>query len=52
VERAARHDLLETIEAEIREALPYALVTTHLEPVEDPAAWESTILEKQGKPEA
>ncbi|MFH1184469.1 MAG: cation diffusion facilitator family transporter [Chloroflexota bacterium] len=45
------HDLLETIESEIREALPRALVTTHLEPVEDPAAWESTILENQGKPE-
>jgi cation diffusion facilitator family transporter len=46
------HDLLETIESQIREALPRALVTTHLEPVEDPAAWENTILEKQGKPEA
>jgi cation diffusion facilitator family transporter len=45
------HDLLERIESEMREALPRALVTTHLEPVEDPAAWESTILEKQGKPE-
>jgi cation diffusion facilitator family transporter len=46
------HDLLETIETEIRMALPRALVTTHLEPVEDPAAWENTILENQGKPEA
>lgn len=46
------HDLLETIETDIRAALPRALVTTHLEPVEDPAAWESTILENQGKPEA
>ncbi|HET6846308.1 MAG TPA: cation diffusion facilitator family transporter [Anaerolineales bacterium] len=45
------HDLLEAIETEIRTALPRALVTTHLEPVEDPAAWESTILENQGKPE-
>ena len=44
------HDLLETIESEIREALPQALVTTHLEPVEDPAAWESTILDRQGNP--
>ena len=45
------HDLLERIESEMREALPRALVTTHLEPVEDPAAWESTILEKKGEPE-
>ena len=41
------HDLLEKIESEIHEALPRALITTHLEPVEDPAAWESTILENQ-----
>lgn len=46
------HDLLEKMESEIREALPRALVTTHLEPVEDPAAWEDSILESQGKPEA
>jgi cation diffusion facilitator family transporter len=46
------HDLLETIESEIRGALPRALLTTHLEPVEDPAAWESTILENQSKPSA
>lgn len=46
------HDLLETIESEIRTALPRALLTTHLEPVEDPAAWESTILENQSKPSA
>ena len=46
------HDLLEKIESEIHEALPRALITTHLEPVEDPAAWESTILENQGKPDA
>ena len=44
------HELLDKIESEIREALPRALVTTHLEPVEDPAAWESTILEKQRMP--
>jgi len=39
------HDLLERIEGRIRVALPGAVMTTHLEPVEDPAAWESTILE-------
>jgi cation diffusion facilitator family transporter len=46
------HDLLERIESDIHAALPRALVTTHLEPVEDPAAWESNILESQGKPDA
>ena len=34
------HDLLEAIESDIRNALPLAVVTTHLEPLEDPAAWE------------
>ncbi len=34
------HNLLETIEAEIRTALPLAIVSTHLEPLEDPAAWD------------
>jgi cation diffusion facilitator family transporter len=34
------HNLLETIEAEIRAALPLAVVSTHLEPLEDPAAWD------------
>jgi cation diffusion facilitator family transporter len=33
------HNLLESIESEIRTALPLAIVSTHLEPVEDPAAW-------------
>ncbi|HSR20136.1 MAG TPA: cation diffusion facilitator family transporter [Anaerolineales bacterium] len=36
------HDLLEALESEIRQALPHALVTTHLEPVEDPASWDAT----------
>lgn len=34
------HDLLEKLESEIRTALPMAIVSTHLEPVEDPVAWE------------
>jgi cation diffusion facilitator family transporter len=34
------HDLLETVEAEIREALPNTIVSTHLEPIEDPRSWE------------
>jgi cation diffusion facilitator family transporter len=34
------HDLLEAVEGEIREALPNTLVQTHMEPIEDPRAWE------------
>lgn len=34
------HALLEQIEAEIRDALANATVTTHLEAQEDPAAWD------------
>ena len=33
------HDLLEAIEQEIRAAIPNANVMTHLEAIEDPAAW-------------
>jgi cation diffusion facilitator family transporter len=33
------HDVLEDIEAEIRKAAPHAEVLTHLEPLEDPRAW-------------
>lgn len=40
------HDLLERIEAEIREAVPRITVFTHLEPVEDPVAWHDTTLER------
>jgi len=34
------HDLLENVEADIRQVLPDTIVTTHLEPLEDPRAWE------------
>ena len=34
------HDLLETVEEEIREALPDTVVNTHIEPFEDPRSWE------------
>jgi cation diffusion facilitator family transporter len=37
---AQGHDLLESVEQEIREALPNTVVATHLEPIEDPRAWE------------
>lgn len=44
------HDLLERVERRIRGTISGAVVTTHLEPVEDPAAWESTILERSAAP--
>ncbi len=34
------HDLLETVEEEIRHVLPDTVISTHLEPIEDPRAWE------------
>ena len=40
------HDLLETIEAEIRQALPSVTVFTHLEPLNDPVSWEDTNLDR------
>jgi cation diffusion facilitator family transporter len=43
------HNLLEEIETEIRTALPMATVSTHLEPVEDPAAWDETIIRRNQK---
>lgn len=40
------HDVVEAIEAEIRAALPRATVTTHLEPLEDPASWHDVGLDR------
>lgn len=40
------HDLLETIESEVRAALPNATVFTHLEPVEDAASWADLHLDR------
>ena len=34
------HDLSETVEAEIKAALEHTTVSTHVEPIEDPRAWE------------
>lgn len=41
------HDLLERIEAEIRDAVPRLTVFTHLEPVEDPVSWHDQGLERR-----
>jgi divalent metal cation (Fe/Co/Zn/Cd) transporter len=39
------HDLLERIEGEIRARLPNTTVTTHMEPIEDPRAWDDAELQ-------
>ncbi|MCL4801364.1 MAG: cation diffusion facilitator family transporter [Burkholderiales bacterium] len=41
------HDLLERIEAEVREAVPGASVFTHLEPREDPASFADLDLDRR-----
>jgi cation diffusion facilitator family transporter len=40
------HDLLERIEAEIRAAVPFSHLTTHLEPIEDPLSLVDEALER------
>ncbi len=40
------HDWLERIEADIRNTLPHAHVTTHLEPLEDPVSQEDLRLDR------
>jgi cation diffusion facilitator family transporter len=40
------HHMLERIEHDIRQALPNATVFTHLEPLEDPIAWEDIHLDR------
>jgi len=44
------HDLLEQIEQDIRAAIPNATVLTHLEALEDPAAWQDEGLDRGGSP--
>ncbi|MBI2308333.1 MAG: cation transporter [Rhodocyclales bacterium] len=40
------HDLLEEVEAKIRNAVPYASVLTHLEPLEDPVSTHDIELDR------
>ena len=40
------HDLVELIEADIRAAVPYSHLTTHLEPIEDPLSLVDEALER------
>lgn len=42
------HDLVEQIEADIRAAVPFSHLTTHLEPIEDPLSHSDTVLEREG----
>ncbi len=44
------HDLLESIEKDIRAALPGVSVFTHLESLSDPASWEDTDLDRTEAP--
>src|SRR5205823_9722988 len=45
------HDLLERIEAQIREQLANATIFTHLEPLEDPVSWQDTGLDRTHAPQ-
>jgi cation diffusion facilitator family transporter len=40
------HDLLEQLERDVRAAIPGATVFTHMEPIEDPVAWEDLTLDR------
>jgi cation diffusion facilitator family transporter len=40
------HELLDRIEADIRQALPDAAVFTHLESLDDPASWDDQTFER------
>ncbi|HYH40708.1 MAG TPA: cation diffusion facilitator family transporter [Burkholderiales bacterium] len=39
------HDLVERIEAQIHEQLSNTTITVHLEPLEDPRAWDDAVLD-------
>lgn len=39
------HDLVEELEADVREVLPGATLFTHLEPIEEPESWNDTELD-------
>lgn len=40
------HTLLERVERDVRQALPNTTVFTHLEPIEDPASFQDTTLDR------
>jgi cation diffusion facilitator family transporter len=41
------HDLLEQVEDDVRAAVPFSTVFTHLEPIEDPASFQDQRLERR-----
>ena len=41
------HDVVEDVEAALRQRLPYATVFTHLEPAEDPRSFADTELDRR-----
>lgn len=41
------HQLVDRIEHEIQQSIPDAIVTTHLEPIEDSASWDDESLERR-----
>jgi len=41
------HDVIEEVEAALRERLPYATVFAHLEPAEDPRSFDDTALDRR-----
>lgn len=45
------HQLLERIEYDMRAALPQVTVFTHLEPLNDPASWQDTTLDRADETE-
>jgi cation diffusion facilitator family transporter len=46
------HDLAESIEEKIRERLANTTITIHMEPLEDPRAWQDTKIEPLGGTDA
>jgi divalent metal cation (Fe/Co/Zn/Cd) transporter len=40
------HELLERIEADIRQSIPHVTVFTHMEPLDDPASWQDAQLDR------
>jgi hypothetical protein len=49
---ARGHQLLERIEADIRAAVDNVSVLTHLEPLDDPSAWEDIALDRTAPAES
>jgi divalent metal cation (Fe/Co/Zn/Cd) transporter len=43
------HELAEAIEEQIRQAIPNVVPMLHVEPLDDPASWQDTSLDRPGK---